>query len=43
VELYSAGFVCRVERMEQRLGVVAEIGLREGLSRAADWYLALNA
>jgi nucleoside-diphosphate-sugar epimerase len=42
VELYSAGFACRVERMEDRLGVVAAVGLQEGLSRAAAWYLAPN-
>jgi dihydroflavonol-4-reductase len=38
-ELYSPGFVCRVDRMKERLGVVAEIGLREGLRIAAGWYL----
>lgn len=37
-ELYSQGFVCRVHRMRDLLGVVAEIGLRDGLSRAGDWY-----
>jgi UDP-glucose 4-epimerase len=38
VELYSPGFVCRVDRMRERLGVVADIGLREGLLRSRDWY-----
>lgn len=37
-ELYSAGFVCRVDRMVERLGVSAEVGLREGLTRARGWY-----
>lgn len=38
-ELYSEGFVCRVERMREELGVVAETDLSEGLRRAAPWYL----
>lgn len=38
VELYSAGFVCRVDRMREHLGVVAEVDLGEGLARAAQWY-----
>ncbi len=33
-ELASEGFVCRVDRLRDRLGVVAEIGLREGLADA---------
>ena len=35
-ELYSPGFVCRVDRMKERLGVVAETNLREGLQAYAD-------
>jgi nucleoside-diphosphate-sugar epimerase len=40
-ELYSVGFVCRVTRMAERLGVSADVGLREGLARAAGWYQGL--
>lgn len=39
-ELYSLGFVCKVDRMKDRLGVVAETDLREGLQKAAGWYLS---
>jgi nucleoside-diphosphate-sugar epimerase len=38
VELYSPGFVCRVDRMRERLGVEAEVGIDEGVRRAARWY-----
>jgi nucleoside-diphosphate-sugar epimerase len=38
VELYSPGFVCRVDRMRDWLGVEAAVGLDEGLRRAARWY-----
>jgi nucleoside-diphosphate-sugar epimerase len=37
-ELASEGFVCRVDRLRDRLGVVAEIGLKEGLASAYAWY-----
>jgi dihydroflavonol-4-reductase len=37
-ELASEGFVCRVDRLRERLGVVAEIGLKEGLASAYAWY-----
>jgi nucleoside-diphosphate-sugar epimerase len=37
-ELASAGFVCRVDRLRDRLGIVAEIGLHEGLADAYAWY-----
>src|SRR5262249_41977336 len=37
-ELAAEGFVCRVDRLRERLGVVATIGLKEGLARTADWY-----
>lgn len=37
-ELYSVGFVCNVDRMHVRLGVVAGTGLRDGLKLAAGWY-----
>ena len=37
-ELNAAGFVCRVDRLRDRLGVVAEIGLRDGLAQTAAWY-----
>jgi nucleoside-diphosphate-sugar epimerase len=39
-EITSPGFVCRVERAEQRLGFRAAVGLAEGLQLTADWYLA---
>jgi nucleoside-diphosphate-sugar epimerase len=37
-ELYSPGFVCRVDRMRERLGVEAAVGIDEGLQRATGWY-----
>lgn len=37
-ELATEGFVCRVDRLRDRLGVVATIGLDEGLAEAAAWY-----
>jgi dihydroflavonol-4-reductase len=37
-ELASEGFVCRVDRLRDRLGIVAGIELREGLADAYAWY-----
>jgi nucleoside-diphosphate-sugar epimerase len=37
-ELASDGFVCRVDRLRDRLGIVAEIGLKEGLADTYAWY-----
>ena len=37
-ELASDGFACRVDRLRDRLGIVAQIDLREGLARTAEWY-----
>jgi nucleoside-diphosphate-sugar epimerase len=37
-ELAAKGFVCRVDRLRDRLGVVAEIGLEEGLKQTGEWY-----
>jgi len=37
-ELAAAGFVCRVDRLRERLGVVAQIDLGDGLARTAEWY-----
>jgi nucleoside-diphosphate-sugar epimerase len=37
-ELAAEGFVCRVDRMRDRLGVVAQIDLEEGLKQTGDWY-----
>jgi nucleoside-diphosphate-sugar epimerase len=37
-ELGAEGFVCRVDRMRERLGVEAEIGLRDGLAATGEWY-----
>ena len=38
VEMMSEGFVCRVDRLRDRLGIVAQIDLAEGLAQAAEWY-----
>ena len=38
VELYASGFACRVDRLRERLGVVAQIDLPEGFADAALWY-----
>jgi nucleoside-diphosphate-sugar epimerase len=38
VELSAEGFVCRVDRLQERLGIVAAVGLDEGLALTADWY-----
>jgi dihydroflavonol-4-reductase len=37
-EMYSEGFVCRVDRLRERLGIVPAIGLPEGAARTAAWY-----
>lgn len=37
-ELASEGFVCCVDRLRDRLGIVAQIGLNEGLADASRWY-----
>ncbi|PYQ73390.1 MAG: hypothetical protein DMG01_22615 [Acidobacteria bacterium] len=37
-ELNAEGFVCRVDRLRDRLGIVAEIALRDGLAQTANWY-----
>ena len=37
-ELASEGFVCRVDRLREQLGIVAEVDLRTGLTRTAEWY-----
>jgi dihydroflavonol-4-reductase len=37
-ELASDGFVCRVDRLRDRLGIVAEVALKEGLASAYEWY-----
>jgi nucleoside-diphosphate-sugar epimerase len=38
VELSAEGFVCRVDRLRARLGVVAALDLREGAAQTAVWY-----
>lgn len=38
VELASEGFACRVERLRDRLGIVAGIDIGDGLMDAAAWY-----
>jgi nucleoside-diphosphate-sugar epimerase len=37
-ELAAEGFVCRVDRMRDELGVTASVDLREGMARTAAWY-----
>jgi len=37
-ELASEGFACRVDRLRDRLGIVAQVDLREGLAQTAEWY-----
>jgi nucleoside-diphosphate-sugar epimerase len=37
-ELATDGFVCRVDRLRDRLGIVATVGLDDGLAEAAAWY-----
>ena len=37
-ELYAPGFVCRVDRIRERLHIVAEVDLAEGLAETAAWY-----
>jgi nucleoside-diphosphate-sugar epimerase len=38
IELAAEGFVCRVDRLRDQLGIVAEIDLREGIERTTEWY-----
>ena len=38
VELSAEGFVCQVDRLRDRLGIVAELDLRAGLADTAAWY-----
>ena len=38
VELASDGFACRVDRLRDRLGIVARIDLDEGLAETCAWY-----
>jgi nucleoside-diphosphate-sugar epimerase len=37
-ELSAKGFVCRVDRLRERLGVVAAIDLPAGMRETAEWY-----
>ena len=37
-ELSAEGFVCRVDRLRERLGVVAAIDLAAGMRETAEWY-----
>jgi nucleoside-diphosphate-sugar epimerase len=37
-ELAAEGFACRVDRLREKLGIVAQIDLREGLTQTAAWY-----
>src|SRR5439155_921102 len=38
VELSAEGFVCRVDRLRDCLGIVAEVDLAQGLAQTAAWY-----
>jgi nucleoside-diphosphate-sugar epimerase len=40
VEIDAPGFVCRVERLREDLGVEPKVGLADGLCRSAAWYLS---
>jgi nucleoside-diphosphate-sugar epimerase len=37
-ELAAEGFVCRVDRLRERLGIVAETDLATGIAETAEWY-----
>jgi nucleoside-diphosphate-sugar epimerase len=37
-ELASEGFVCRVDRLREHLGVTAQMDLSTGLAQTAEWY-----
>jgi len=37
-ELSAEGFVCRVDRLRERLGIVAAIDLTAGMRETAEWY-----
>ncbi|PYR32163.1 MAG: epimerase, partial [Acidobacteria bacterium] len=37
-ELSAEGFVCRLDRLRDRLGVVAAIDLEAGMRETAEWY-----
>jgi nucleoside-diphosphate-sugar epimerase len=41
-EVYAEGFVCRVNRLSDRLGVDAQVPLDEGLRQTAQWYRSQN-
>jgi nucleoside-diphosphate-sugar epimerase len=34
----AAGFVCRVDRLRDRLGVVAKIEIGDGIAEMGRWY-----
>ncbi len=40
LELAAEGFVCRVDRLRDRLGIVATVDLADGLAQTARWYRA---
>jgi dihydroflavonol-4-reductase len=37
-ELSAPGFTCRVDRLRDRLGIVASVELTDGLAQTAEWY-----
>jgi nucleoside-diphosphate-sugar epimerase len=38
VELSAEGFVCHVDRLRDRLGIVAQVDLQQGLNETVRWY-----
>jgi nucleoside-diphosphate-sugar epimerase len=39
-EIDAPGFVCRVDRLRQDLGVEPKVGLADGIRQSAEWYLS---
>ena len=39
-ELAAEGFVCRVDRLRDELGVIPATALKEGIAKTAEWYRA---
>jgi dihydroflavonol-4-reductase len=37
-EMSAEGFVCRVDRLRDRLDIVAQIGLKDGMAQTGAWY-----
>jgi nucleoside-diphosphate-sugar epimerase len=41
-ELAAEGFVCRVDRMRDVLGVAAAVDLASGIAKTAEWYRSVG-